>query len=266
MAAYQGQFAWNPALTYEGFYDGFALRCYGQPWASRMSEIHRELELLGPRWTGATAETDIRIATWLAKEHAGKKENRQKLARIRAELEAVHKEMIAQSRLEGIERIEWLLTTIDWLTRYDDACLKLSLDGPVGTLLKEAEAAKTKGDVAAAQKKAAERPRHHDEEWLPRSHSNVPTKDELHERVRRIRIHPNQGLCILPFLVGKSERHTWQCRRQPWRPHSAGRLTAADSWKTSRERDRAVARPCRQRRRDERKPHRVLHAELPHGR
>ena len=155
VAAYQGQFAWNPALTYEGFYDGFALRCYGQPWASRMSKIHRELELLGPRWTGARAETDIGEATWLAKEHAGKKENRQKLAQIH-ELEAIHKEMSARSRLEGMERIEWLLTTIDWLTRYDDACLKLSLDGPVGTLLKEAEAAKTKGDIAMAQKKAAD--------------------------------------------------------------------------------------------------------------
>ena len=63
--------------------------------------------------------------------------------------------MVAQSRLEGIERIEWLLTTIDWLTRYDDACLSLSLDGPFGTLLNEAETAQTKSDLGVAKEKAA---------------------------------------------------------------------------------------------------------------
>ena len=83
VAAYQGQFAWNPALTYEGFYDGFAQRCYGAHWASRMSAIHRELESLGPRWTGASAETDIAPVQWNIKTHTGKKENRQKLAQIR---------------------------------------------------------------------------------------------------------------------------------------------------------------------------------------
>ena len=72
-----------------------------------------------------------------------------------AELETIHKEMVAQKRFEGIERIEWFMITIDWLTRYDDACLKLSLDGPVGTLLKEAEAANTKGDLGTAKEKAA---------------------------------------------------------------------------------------------------------------
>ena len=57
--------------------------------------------------------------------------------------------MVAQKRREGIERVEWLLTTIDWLTRYDDACLKMAADGPLGTLLKEAQAAQAKGDFAA---------------------------------------------------------------------------------------------------------------------
>ncbi len=154
VAAYQGQFAWNPTLTYEGFYEGFAARCYGKPWAARMSRIHRDLESLGPRWTGAPGERDQGMR-WNIQNRTGKKENRQKLREIHAELETIHKEMVAQKRLEGIERIEWLLTTIDWFTRYDDASLSLALDGPFGTLLKEAEAAQAKGDAAVAKQKAA---------------------------------------------------------------------------------------------------------------
>ena len=154
VAAFQSRFAWNPGLTYEGFCDSFAERCYGKPWAARMSKIHRDLESLGPRWTGAYGDSDIRPVTWNTKDHTGKKENRQKLADIRRQLVTIREEMVAQKRREGIERVEWLLTTIDWLTRYDDACLKMAADGPFGTLLKEAEAAQAKGDFAVAKRKA----------------------------------------------------------------------------------------------------------------
>lgn len=154
VAAYQGQFAWNPSLTYEGFYDNFAQRCYGKPWAARMSAIHRELESLGPRWTGARGDTDLKAITWKAADYTDKPENRRKLAEIHQQLETCRGEMIAQERRNGIERIEWLLTAIDWLTRYDDACLKLSLDGPFGKLLTDAEAAQAKGDTTTAKQKA----------------------------------------------------------------------------------------------------------------
>jgi len=154
VAAYQAQFAWDPAITYEGFYDRFAERCYGKPWAEGMSRIHRELESLGPRWTGASGETELGPVAWTTKNHTGKTENRRKLAEIKKQLEEVRREMLGRNQLNGIERIEWLLTTIDWLTRYDDACLKMSLDGPFGALLRDAEAAHAKGDAGAARQKA----------------------------------------------------------------------------------------------------------------
>jgi hypothetical protein len=154
VAAYQARFAWNPAITYESFYDRFAERCYGKRWAAGMSRVHRELESLGPRWTGATGETELGPVAWSAKNHTGKKENRQKLAEIHGHLEKVRGEMLARKELNGLERVEWLLTTVDWLTRYDNACLNLAIDGPFGTLLNGAEAARAKGDTDAARQKA----------------------------------------------------------------------------------------------------------------
>lgn len=154
VAAYQARFAWDPNLTYQDFYDGFAERCYGKPWAAQMSKLHRALESLGPRWTGAFADSDIRPVTWAAKDHTIKPEYRTRLAEIRAQLNAIREQMIAQKRREGLERVEWLTTTIDWLMRYDDACVKLALDGAFGTLLADAEAAQKAGDLATAKKKA----------------------------------------------------------------------------------------------------------------
>jgi hypothetical protein len=153
-AAYQARFSWNPNLTYTGFYDDFAARCFGRKWGPRMSRILQELEGLGSRWTGADGFVPISVFSWFAADKLPKAENLRKLADIRAELANIRDDMLAQRRLEGLERLEWLTTTIDWLVRFDAAACVLYPQGPVEKLLREAESAKKNNDAAAARQKA----------------------------------------------------------------------------------------------------------------
>jgi hypothetical protein len=154
VAAYQARFAWNPQLTLEEFYDSLATRCFGTRWGQRMSRILQDLEALGPRWTGSLGlATELEPS--LVKGYPPiKPENLRKLAEIREQLASIHQEMLSAAQREGIERIDWLATTIDWVTSFDKAILALQVDGAAQKLLGEAEAAKTRGDVAAAKQKA----------------------------------------------------------------------------------------------------------------
>jgi hypothetical protein len=154
VAAYQARFAWNPHLTYEEFYDGFAGRCFGQEWGPRMGRVLRDLEALGPRWTGSLGQATELEFSFASAYPAPTPENLRKLAELRAEVSGVREEMLARRRLEGIERIEWLLTTIDWVTRFDSAVLRLNVDSPVEKLLQQAEAAQAAGDAVLAREKA----------------------------------------------------------------------------------------------------------------
>lgn len=156
VAGYQARFAWNPALAYEEFYDGMAQRCFGTRWAATMSRILQDLEALGPRWTGSLGHRgpEIYPFSFSYPYPPPKKENLEKLATIRRQLVDIRREMLAEPRLEGLERIDWLLTTIDWVTRFDATVLRLHATGPVGKLLREAETAQSKGDAKLARQKA----------------------------------------------------------------------------------------------------------------
>ena len=248
VAAYQGRFAWDPNLTYQGFYDGFAERCYGKPWAAQMSKIHRELESLGPRWTGAFADSDIRPVTWAAKDHTIKPENRTKLAEIRQQLVTIREQMIAQKRREGLERVEWLITTIDWLIRYDDACLKLALDGAFGTLLADAEAAHKKGDLATAKKKAETARDMLLQSGMREAIQTYPQKMSVDERFRCVCVDPNQGLRPVSDAMGASEEDFGTGFRRHGRTGTAQRRPAAAGGQDARHGNRSVARSPGQRR------------------
>lgn len=54
VAAWCAQYAWEPDLSYEAFYRRFAARCFGPEHAEELGTVLRELESLGPRWTGAS--------------------------------------------------------------------------------------------------------------------------------------------------------------------------------------------------------------------
>ena len=160
VAALQAQFAWNPQLSYEQFFDDFAARCYGRRWAAEMGAIHRELEALGPRYTGGLGQTECGPFCWFDKDRKPKPENFAKLAALRARIAAVRQAMTEKKAGAGLERIDWLLTTIDWLMRYDAAAVVLCKGGEIDCLMTEAESEKQAGDHAAARAlavKAAER-------------------------------------------------------------------------------------------------------------
>ena len=154
VAAYQARFAWNPKLTLEEFYDCLATRCFGTRWGQRMSRILQDLEALGPRWTGSLGLATELEPSLVRGYPPTKPDNLRKLAEIRGQLTAIHQEMLSAGQKEGIERIDWLAITIDWVTGFDKAILALQVDGAAQKLLAEAEAAKSRGDAAAAKQKA----------------------------------------------------------------------------------------------------------------
>lgn len=152
VAGFQARFAWNPSLTYEEYYDDFARKCYGPRWAKTMSAVHRELEALGPRWTGALGQTECGRFQWFDAQRLPQEAHLRRLRELRAQVAAVQQEMEEAGRREGLERIHWLLTTMDWLLRYDAAALKLWPGGEVAKRLAEAEQAHRAGDPTFIEK------------------------------------------------------------------------------------------------------------------
>ncbi len=167
VAAYVAQFAWDPTLTYERFYDGFAARCYGKQHAKEMSAIHRELESMGSRWSGTVGQVECGGFSWASD---GKKPDPKKLARldeiakrlaqIRGELTSPKDVSTTPAQLvKGgvhLERLEYLIATIEWLTRYDRAIERLLPDGPVEQALVRAARARDDGRKQDAETAALE--------------------------------------------------------------------------------------------------------------
>ena len=153
-AAYSAQFAWDPKLSYERFYRRFAAKNFGPEHAEELGGVLRELESLGPRWTGGGGQSECGYFTWFEGNEMPQPENLKALARIRQRLSQIQREMQSNGRGEGLERISHLLATIDWVVRYDRAALKLYPEGQVPKLIAEAETLKRKGDAPAAVQKA----------------------------------------------------------------------------------------------------------------
>jgi len=172
VAAYQAQFAWNPELTYEQFYDDFARKCFGPAHAAELSAILRQLEALGPRWTGSLGQVECGGFSWFTDPRRPQPGNLRTLAAIRDRLTRIlhelHEGSEAQtnqpsavgrrpSAISGLgtagERLERLVATIDWLTAYDRAAVEFT-EGNVPKLLAEAEVLKQQGEAAGAAAKA----------------------------------------------------------------------------------------------------------------
>ncbi len=155
-AALQARFAWDTSLTYEGFFDRFARACYGPHWAAEMGAVHRELEALGPRWTGASGQVECGGFEWFSEGRLPVQANLAKLGALRGRIDRVRRGMVAAGETAGLERIDWLLATIDWLVTYDEAAMALRPGGPVDAALNRAEEAKRAGDAATCAVAVAE--------------------------------------------------------------------------------------------------------------
>lgn len=152
VAAYLAQYAWQPSISYDQFYEGFAQRCYGSGSESAMSAIHKQLEALGPRWTGGSGQVECGGFQWFSGPGRPTPENLAALAEIRAQVEG----MLGRAAPRHRERLRYLLATIDFVTHFDRAALQLDAGGPVDQLIARAEAEKAEGKVAESRATAAE--------------------------------------------------------------------------------------------------------------
>ena len=114
-----------------------------------------ELESLGPRWTGGGGQSECGYFTWFEGNRLPKAEKLAALKQIRQRLGQIRQEMLAGSGPAGLERMDWLIATIDWLTLYDTAALVLYADGPVAKLVAEAGRLQRNGDAAVRPKRPA---------------------------------------------------------------------------------------------------------------
>lgn len=152
VAAYLAQFAWEPDLSYEAFYDRFAEKCFGKRYGKEMGAILRKLESMGSRWSGTSSQVECGGFEWASD---GKRPDPSKLVwldEIAQRLAFMRNEIIGDERagshrasrasLVHLERIEHLLNTIRWLTRYDRAIQRFLPDGLVEKALQEATRAR----------------------------------------------------------------------------------------------------------------------------
>lgn len=144
VAAFQAEFAWEPGLTYEAFYERYARRCFGQ---GAMGEVLRELEDLGPRWTGAPGQAECAPFAWAGPVDPEKVE---RLIALRNRVA----ECLAGAGGTARERLAWLVNTADWCLKYDRAAAALRSGSEADRLYHEAAALASQGDHDGARVKA----------------------------------------------------------------------------------------------------------------
>lgn len=106
---YMMDFAWNPELTAEGFFQDIARHGFPPDIAEAMGGILYELDKLGYSWVGGAGQTECGGFSWGGPDPA-------KLP----EFERVHaraKELLFSHRHES-ERARWLLASMDWVSNY----------------------------------------------------------------------------------------------------------------------------------------------------
>ncbi len=155
VAAYMAQFAWNPTLSYEDFYTGFAERCFGAEHAAEMAQILMDLEALGPRWTGGPGQVECGGFSWFSDERRPNEEHLAKLRAIRERLEAIRASFEQGSARAHLERLNYLIATTDWLTNFDRAALALTSGGEADRALAAAESARQQGNEDLARSECA---------------------------------------------------------------------------------------------------------------
>jgi hypothetical protein len=163
--------AWEPDLMPAAYIARFARACYGTGMAEEMAATHQRLEELGPRWTGAKGQVECGPFTWFNQEghalppvgewplyRAGRlpaPDRFDELAAIEARL-ADLRAGAARADDQPVtgqatwERLTYLLGTLRWLVRYDQAALRLWPDSSVEAALRRGEAARDDGDAATA--------------------------------------------------------------------------------------------------------------------
>jgi len=150
--AIMSQFAWNPNLTYEGFYADYAKRCFGQAHASEMADILMQLQSLGYRLVGGGGQAECGHFGWgspIDPEKVGKLEG------ILAHLKSDRSDWSDLSDSQE-ERMTYLIATAEFALAYERTAQLLAPQGEVADLLKQARDKKVAGGNPEAAKLASE--------------------------------------------------------------------------------------------------------------
>ncbi|MFQ5811116.1 MAG: hypothetical protein ACE5JM_15970, partial [Armatimonadota bacterium] len=164
VAGYTARFAWAPELSYEEYYDDFASRCFGRRHGQEMSEILRGLEELGPRWTGGGGQVECGRFSWFTGNERPQEEKLARLAAIRRRVQIIRDDVGAGGDVQHLERLDYLLITMDWLAAYDEAASKIVDE--VQPLVHQAEELHRQGEMAEAKARARQALRAMDESGL----------------------------------------------------------------------------------------------------
>jgi len=125
-------------LSYEAFYHDYAARAYAPRHAQELSGLLRELEAMGPRWTGSWGQWECRAFEWIGSgnpladvpDSRPNPVNTSRLLQIRGRLSEMLSEVSADRQPAGMDRLRWLISTIDWLVQYDRVSLLMEPGGP----------------------------------------------------------------------------------------------------------------------------------------
>lgn len=172
VVAYTAQFAWDPTLSYEAFYDRLATRCFGSEHAKELSAILRELESMGPRCTGTVGQVECGRFDWTTDGNRPDPRKLQRLDQIAQRLAEIQIDLgvsggsapadwtpdspdgASRPERRYVERLMHLRRTIQWLATYDRAIDRFLPGGPVERSLTEAATAQSQKKTDAAEQAA----------------------------------------------------------------------------------------------------------------
>ena len=151
--AMMSQFAWNPNLTYEGFYTDYARRCFGEKHASEMADVLMQMQSLGYRLVGGGGQAECGHFGWGSPPDP---EKVSKLEGIVVRLKSDLSDMSDPSDSGPAERCAYLISTAEFALAYERTAQLLSSGGEVADLLRQARDRKVAGDHLEASKLASE--------------------------------------------------------------------------------------------------------------
>ena len=133
--AYCARYAWDQ-VGYDEFYDEYARTAYASEYSGEISLLLRELESMGPRWSGSWGQWECRPFEWLGSSTQSDQPdsrpsplNTSRLHQIRKRASAMLTDIDPASHPAACDRLRWLILTIDWITSYDRVSVLLEPQG-----------------------------------------------------------------------------------------------------------------------------------------
>ena len=134
--SYCARYAWEPEISYEQFYDDYARTAYESQHWREVSSLLRELESMGPRWSGSWGQWECRPFEWLGSSTQSDQPdsrpsplNTSRLHQMRRRISAMLTDVDPVGQPAAHDRLRWLMLTIDWITMYDRASQILEPQG-----------------------------------------------------------------------------------------------------------------------------------------